>query len=237
MSQLLNNRNQGASTVITVDGPSGAGKGTLSYLLARQTGFHLLDSGALYRLVALASLQAAVDLEDQVAIEAIAEHLNVVFDTSSDPVRVLLNAQDATLAIREERTGMAASIVAAYPGVRAALLKRQRAFAKAPGLIADGRDMGTCVFPNADLKFFLTASAQARAERRYRQLTAKGEHVDKAALIKDIQERDERDSNRSVSPLKPADDAIFIDSTDMTIDEVLNLMLSKARALSEAAKQ
>lgn len=237
MSASSINTGLAANTVITVDGPSGAGKGTLSYLLARKTGFHLLDSGALYRLVALASLQANADLQDQPAIEKIAETLNVVFDTSSEPVRVMLNGQDATLAIREEKTGMTASIVAAYPGVRAALLTRQRAFALAPGLIADGRDMGTCVFPNADLKFFLTASAEARAERRYRQLIAKGESVDKAALVKDIQERDERDSNRSVSPLKPAVDAIFIDSTEMTIDEVLNLMLSKAQHLISRSAQ
>lgn len=229
MSQYSKNR------VIAVDGPSGAGKGTLSYLLAKKLGFHLLDSGALYRLVALAALEAQADLADQPHIEKIAAALDVVFDTSVEPVRVLLNGEDVTRAIREEKTGMAASVVAAYPGVRKALLTRQQAFAQAPGLIADGRDMGTCVFPQADIKFFLTASAEARAERRYRQLLEKGEIVDMAALVTDIRERDERDSTRSVSPLKPAADAIFIDSTELSIDEVLKVMLTHVSGVSSDA--
>lgn len=218
-----------AIPVITIDGPSGAGKGTLSYLLARELGFHLLDSGALYRLVALAALRSGVDLTLAESVGEIAAGLDVVFDTSTDPATVLLNGKDVTQAIREEQTGMTASVVAAYPEVRAALLKRQQQFAQLPGLVADGRDMGTCVFPTAQHKFFLTASAEARAERRFLQLEAKGEVVDKAVLIRDIRARDERDSNRPVSPLKPASDAVLIDSTHLSIDEVLQGMLKHIR--------
>lgn len=212
--------------VITIDGPSGAGKGTLSQMLASYTGYHLLDSGALYRLVALAALNSGVDLNDEPLVAQIAAALDVVFKVSGNRTTILLAGRDATSAIRQESVSMAASQIAAYPAVRAALLERQREFAVLPGLIADGRDMGTTVFPAAQTKLFLTASAEARAERRYKQLVAKGDPVEMASLIKDIQERDERDSNRAVSPLRPAEDAIVIDSTSMTIEQVFAEMLA-----------
>ena len=215
-----------AVTVITIDGPSGAGKGTLSQLLAKRLGFHLLDSGALYRLVALAVNQQNVDIHSETAVAEVAQRLDVKFDTTGEITRVMLAGEDVTQKIRTEIVSMNASIVAAYPGVRTALLARQREFRQLPGLVADGRDMGTQVFTDASKKIFLTASAQARAQRRYQQLTAKGESVDMAALIKDIQARDERDSNRIISPLKPAADAYVIDSTELTIEEVLHAMLS-----------
>jgi len=220
--------------VITVDGPSGAGKGTLSQLLARKLGYNLLDSGALYRLVALAAQNQGIDIQNPDAVADVAVNLNVVFDASAESVRILLDGIDVSRAIREEQIGMAASVVAAYPPVRAALLTRQRAFQASPGLVADGRDMGTCVFPDADIKFFLTASAEARADRRYKQLSEKGQSVDRDALIRDIQERDQRDSTRTVSPLKPADNAILVDSTHLNIDEVLALMVSHIDSLSSS---
>ncbi len=213
--------------VVTIDGPSGSGKGTLSQLLAKKLGFNLLDSGALYRLTALASVQKKIDLDDVDAVADVALNLHIRFDVSGDKTVIFLEGHNVTDAIRAESISMAASKVAAYQPVRSALLARQSAFAAAPGLIADGRDMGTVVFPNADVKLFLTASAEARAERRYKQLTAKGEQVDKALLVKEIQERDDRDTHRSVSPLVPAQDALIVDSTDMTIEQVFNLMLEK----------
>ncbi|HTF85892.1 (d)CMP kinase [Cellvibrio sp. ARAG 10.3] len=216
----------GTPTVITIDGPSGSGKGTLSQLLAKKIGFHLLDSGALYRLVALAALKQGVNIQDEQQVEKVAAQLDVRFDITAEHTRILLSDEDVTRAIRSEIISMNASVVAAYPGVREALLKRQRDFRQLPGLVADGRDMGTTVFPDADIKIFLTASAEARAQRRYKQLVEKGESVDINALIKDIQERDERDSKRTVSPLKPAADAILLDSTQMTIEEVLEAMLN-----------
>lgn len=212
--------------VITIDGPSGAGKGTLSQMLAAHTGYHLLDSGALYRLVALAALNSGADLNDEQQIARIASTLDVIFQVEGNNTRILLAGFDVTSAIRQESVSMCASQIAAYPAVRAALLERQREFAISPGLIADGRDMGTTVFPAAQIKIFLTASAEARAERRYQQLVAKGELVDMASLVKDIRERDERDSNRAVSPLRPAEDAIVIDSTSMSIDQVFTKMLT-----------
>jgi len=215
--------------VITIDGPSGSGKGTLSYLLAKKLGFHLLDSGALYRLVALAVEKQRVDINDQEQVAKIAAELDVRFE-GEESMCTYLAGEDVTAAIRNEKISMNASVVAAYPLVREALLTRQRAFCQEPGLIADGRDMGTTVFPHADIKIFLTASAQARAQRRYQQLIAKGEQVDLSLLIKDIQERDERDSKRAVSPLKPAPDAIVLDSTQMSIDQVLETMLNTVNA-------
>lgn len=213
--------------VITIDGPSGSGKGTLSQMLARHLGYHLLDSGALYRLVALAAINEKVDLYDETAVCQVAARLNVVFSLDANSsAQILLDGIEVSNLIRQESIGMGASQVAAYPRVRAALLERQRAFAAPPGLVADGRDMGTTVFPNAQIKLFLTASAEARAERRYKQLSAKGTAVDMAELVRDIQERDERDSNRAVSPLRPAGDAIIIDSTTMTIEEVFARMLA-----------
>lgn len=212
--------------VITIDGPSGAGKGTLSQMLAAHTGYHLLDSGALYRLVALAALNGGANLNDEQQIAQIASTLDVVFHVDSDSTHILLAGLDVTAAIRQESVSMCASQIAAYPKVRSALLERQREFAIFPGLIADGRDMGTTVFPAAQTKIFLTASAEARAERRYQQLVAKGEPVDMISLVNDIKERDERDSNRAVSPLRPAGDAVVIDSTSMTIDQVFARMLA-----------
>jgi CMP/dCMP kinase len=213
--------------VITIDGPSGSGKGTLSEMLAAHLGYHLLDSGALYRLTALAAIKKNIDLNDESSIANLAEKLNVKFPLINGHTRIYLDEVDVTDDIRQESVSMGASKVAAYPSVRAALLNRQCAFAEEPGLVADGRDMGTVVFPEATIKFFLTASAEARAERRYKQLVAKGQPVDLQQLIKDIRERDERDTNRIVAPLKPAVNAIVIDSTAMTIDEVLNFMLSE----------
>lgn len=219
--------NISAPVIITIDGPSGSGKGTLSQRLARHLGYHLLDSGALYRLVALAGIKKGIDLNNELAVTEVAKELDVSFDLAdAESAQILLGGVKVTDAIRQEQVGMAASKVAAYSGVRAALLERQRAFAVAPGLVADGRDMGTTVFPHAQVKLFLTASAEARAERRYKQLSVKGESVDMAELVKDIRERDERDSTRSNSPLKPAEDAVIIDSTSMTIDDVFTRMLA-----------
>ncbi len=212
--------------VVTIDGPSGSGKGTLSQMLARHLGYHLLDSGALYRLVALASVKRHLDLAQEQLVVPIAQNLNVEFSVEGNSMRILLDGEDVTDAIRQEVISMGASQVAAHPGVRAALLERQRAFAKLPGLIADGRDMGTVVFPDSTTKIFLTASAEARAERRFKQLKAKGEVVAMENLVADIRERDERDSKRAVSPLVPAADATIIDSTDMGIEEVFASMLA-----------
>mgnify|MGYP001263483907 FL=1 len=215
--------------VIAIDGPSGAGKGTLSRLVANRLGYHLLDSGALYRLTALAAMNAGADLDNPEAVAAVARHLAVRFDTAGEDTRILLQEQDVSREIRTEAVSMNASRVAAYPPVREALLQRQRDFRQAPGLVADGRDMGTTVFPDADVKIFLTASPEARAERRYLQLLEKGEKVDMDALVTDIRERDKRDSERAVSPLKPADDAHLVDSTELTIEQVLERILSYTR--------
>lgn len=217
---------QDSCVVIAIDGPSGAGKGTLSQMLARHLGYNLLDSGALYRLVALASMKRGIDLTVEQLIAPVALNLNVKFRVADDSTRIILDGEDVTDDIRLESVSMGASTVAAHPAVRVALLERQRAFAIAPGLIADGRDMGTEVFPAAPVKIFLTASAEARAGRRLKQLQAKGEMVDAAKLVADIRERDERDSKRAVSPLKPAADATIIDSTDMSIDQVFARMLA-----------
>ncbi len=215
--------------VIAIDGPSGAGKGTLSRLVANRLGYHLLDSGALYRLTALAAMNAGADLDNPEAVADIARHLDVRFDTAGEDTRILLQEQDVSRDIRTEAVSMNASRVAAYPPVREALLQRQRDFRQAPGLVADGRDMGTTVFPDSGVKIFLTASPEARAERRYLQLQEKGEKVDMDALVADIRERDKRDSERAVSPLKPADDAHLLDSTHLTIEQVLESILAYTR--------
>lgn len=216
--------------VIAIDGPSGAGKGTLSQLVAKRLGYHLLDSGALYRLVALLAIKQYANLQDEQAIADMARRLQVKFDVAGDQTRIMLGGEDVTDAIRDESVSMSASVVAAYTQVRTALLQRQKDFAQAPGLVADGRDMGTTVFPQAQVKIFLTASAEARAERRYKQLTEKGVVVDMAGLIKDIQDRDDRDTNRSTSPLRPADDALILDSTGLTIEQVLDVILRKVQS-------
>ncbi|WOJ98457.1 (d)CMP kinase [Congregibacter brevis] len=216
--------------IITVDGPGGAGKGTLSYSLASELGWGMLDSGALYRVTAFAVLANDVPLSDESAIANIASHLALEFVPAAEGLtQVLLNGQDISLAIRSESCSSAASKVAAMGDVRAALLERQRQMAVAPGLVADGRDMGTVVFPDAPLKVFLTASAEARAERRHRQLLAKGESVTLARLLETIEERDARDRNRTESPLVPATDALVIDSTGISADSVLDTVLREAR--------
>ena len=206
--------------VITVDGPSGTGKGTLCAYLADWLGWHLLDSGALYRVLALAALQAGTDLDDESALAALARDLDVGFERDGTGMRVMLDGEDVSGRIRTEECGNAASRIAAMPPVRAALVDRQRAFQRPPGLIADGRDMGTVIFPHAPLKLFLTASPGERAIRRYKQLIEQGISVNLQRLSADITERDERDSKRAASPLKPATDAITIDTTDDDIDAV-----------------
>lgn len=223
------NSKTNSAQVVTIDGPSGAGKGTLSQLVARNLGYHLLDSGALYRLVALAAMNQGVDLSDQKAVATVASSLDVRFDVSGDQVTTLLEEQDVSRAIRAEAVSKSASIVAAYPAVREALLQRQRDFRQAPGLVADGRDMGTTVFPDADVKVFLTASPEARAERRFKQLHEQGMEVNLDDLVADIRERDKRDSERSISPLKPAEDAYVLDSTDLSIGQVLAEILARVQ--------
>lgn len=216
--------------VITVDGPSGAGKGTLCRLLAEKTGFHLLDSGAIYRLCALASLKSGCDLEDQSAVGELARKLDIAFKLVNGATQILLAGEEVSTAIREERIGLLASKVAAYAPVRAALLERQRDFCRAPGLVADGRDMGTVVFPGAALKVFLTASAEERAKRRARQLELAGKAADYAKILQDIQQRDESDRNRENSPLVAASDALELDSTLLPIDQVFDRVYQKAVA-------
>ena len=220
----------GAAPVICIDGPSGAGKGTLSQRLATDLGWHLLDSGALYRVVGFAGRLAAVSLEDSDAVAGIARSLDVDFRPTDGGVSVWLSGEDVTAHLRTEEGGRDASTVAALPAVREALLLRQQELARPPGLIADGRDMGTVVFPGAPLKIFLTASAEARAERRFHQLQGMGESVSLARLLTDIQQRDARDQSRTVSPLVPAEDAIIIDSTALSADEVLQAARDLAAA-------
>lgn len=217
-----------SAPVITVDGPSGVGKGTLSQRLASHLGWHFLDSGALYRLLGLAARRQGFELSDEAALESLALNLDVKFvPAEHGDTTILLNNHDVTRDIRTEQAGNDASKVAAVPVVRAALLQRQRDFCQLPGLVADGRDMGTTVFPDAPLKFFLTASAEVRAERRYKQLKEKGLDASLTTLLAEIAERDERDRTRSVSPLKPAEDAILIDTSHLGIDEVFAIVLEQ----------
>ena len=216
--------------VITVDGPSGAGKGTISHMLAEALGWHLLDSGALYRVTGQACLIEGVSWGDHRAVAEVAMYLDVSFcAAASGEILVAYKGADVSRAIRTEEGGRGASTVAAIPAVREALLQRQREFRRSPGLVADGRDMGTVVFPGAPLKFYLTASAGERAERRYQQLIAKGENVSLPRLLEDIEERDARDSSREVSPLVPAEDAIIIDSTATPISDVFELVMLKVK--------
>lgn len=211
--------------VITIDGPSGSGKGTVTARVAARLGWRVLDSGALYRVVAHAVDRAGIGFEDPIKISALSKQINVEFKNSA----ILLDGVDVTDLIRTETAGNNASKVAAMPPVRAALLGWQRDYARSPGLVADGRDMGTTVFPQAGVKIFLTASAAERAERRYKQLKEKGLPANLAALTAEIEERDERDRSRAASPLVPAADAIEIDSTTMGIDEVVEKVLERAR--------
>ncbi|MBE0493369.1 MAG: (d)CMP kinase [Thiomicrospira sp.] len=203
-------------TIVTVDGPSGVGKGTLAQLLCDYTGFHFLDSGAIYRTLAYGVIAKNIDLDNLAELVALAESLPVLFESG----RVLFDGEDITTEIRNEEVAAMASKVAAIPQIRAALLQRQKDFSQAPGLVADGRDMGTIVFPQASAKLFLTASAEVRAERRVNQLKNQGVTVNIAQITRDIIERDERDQNRSVSPLVPAQDAFIIDTSDLNIDQV-----------------
>ena len=206
--------------VVTVDGPSGAGKGTLSALIAEKLGWHLLDSGAIYRVLAVAAMHHDLPVDDESAVVPLASGLDVSFEIDKEQRRVVLEGEDVTDDIRTEEVGAVASQIASLARVREALLRRQRAFQQAPGLVADGRDMGTVVFPDANVKLFLTASAEARAERRYNQLKDKGLDVNIARLLTDIKARDDRDANRSIAPLVPAEDAVVIDSTDLDINQV-----------------
>jgi len=219
-----------SAPVITVDGPSGAGKGTISHLLSETLGWHFLDSGALYRVVGQACVIEGVSWDDHPAVSEIARTLDVSFTMAeSGEVLVAYRDTDVSRVIRTEEGGKGASTVAAIPAVRTALLARQREFRRTPGLVADGRDMGTVVFPDAPLKFFLTASAQERAQRRYNQLLAKGESVSLPRLLEAIEERDARDRSRSVSPLVPAEDAIVVDSTDTAIAQVFAQVMGKVK--------
>jgi CMP/dCMP kinase len=216
--------------VLTIDGPGGAGKGTISVLIASRLGWHYLDSGAMYRVLGVAAMQEGVTGSDEESLVRIAESMEVAFQVG-DPSEgipiptVWLNGHDASAAIRREEASAMSSEVAVHPGVRKALLARQQAFRRPPGLVADGRDMGTVVFPDATLKVFLTASAEERANRRYKQLIAKGIDVILCDLLRDIQARDERDTTRAASPLRPARDAILIDTTHMSIDQVVEKIL------------
>ncbi len=211
--------------VIAIDGPSASGKGTIAEKVAEKLGFNVLDSGALYRLTALHAIRLGVRLTDEISVASLAATLPAEFRTGE----VWLAGENVTRAIRTEDAGEAASKVAALPAVRKALLARQRAYAEAPGLVADGRDMGTVVFPEAQTKVFLTASPEARAERRYKQLIEKGNSANLAALVQDMRARDERDTQRAVAPLKPAPDALVLDSTQLNIDQVVEAVLKSYR--------
>ncbi|TEW56715.1 (d)CMP kinase [Psychromonas sp. RZ22] len=214
------------SNLITVDGPSGSGKGTVCHILAKKLQWHLLDSGALYRILAYAALQKNIILSDSSALADLALTLDVSFVSNGSGVDTLLSGENIGDKLRTEIVGQAASEVASIELVRSALLARQQAFLQAPGLIADGRDMGTVVFPDAAVKIFLDASAEERATRRFNQLQGKGFDVSIAQILSEIKERDFRDRNRAVAPLRPADDAFVIDSTSLTIDEVVEKILT-----------
>ncbi len=230
MSPQIASKASGQVPIVTIDGPSGSGKGTISREVARRLGWRLLDSGALYRLVALAGQLAGLDPEDRAAHARIAAEMKVDFGASATgDESIRLNEADVSQALRSETTGQGASQVAAWPEVRAALVLRQRGFAGLPGLVADGRDMGTVIFPQAELKIYLTAGAAERALRRYKQLKDKGFAASLAALSREIAERDQRDSSRPVSPLRPADDAVVLDSTGLGIEAVIARVMALGR--------
>jgi len=222
-------RPEPAAPVLAIDGPSGSGKGTISRLVARRLGWHYLDSGALYRAVGLAAGWAGLDVSDASALVRCTFDTRVAFrdDPGAEP-RVLVNGTDATDELRTESAGAAASAIAAIPEVRAALTDRQRAFRRPPGLVADGRDMGTVIFPDASTKVFLTASAEERARRRHKQLSDKGVSVTLDGLLREILARDARDASRSVAPLRPAEDAVRIDTTGLSIEAVVERVLDAA---------
>jgi cytidylate kinase len=218
--------------VITLDGPGGSGKGTVSRILARRLGWHFLDSGALYRLVGLAARRAGCAFDDEAALSRLASTLDARFDFDAgdgENAPVFLGDTEVSLALRSEESGAAASAVAVLPGVRSALVERQRAFRRAPGLVADGRDMGTVIFPDAGLKIFLEASAEERARRRYKQLKDKGMDVSLGGLLREIETRDRRDGERSVAPMRPAADAVVIDTTGVDVATVVETILRSWR--------
>ena len=217
--------------VVCIDGPTASGKGTVAQRVAEALHFHYLDSGALYRITALAALSRDIPLDDSAALSRLAQEIEIHFEES----RVFSDGVDVTWAIRQEKVGAAASAIASLPELRRALLDRQRAFRRAPGLVADGRDMGTVVFPNAPLKVFLVASPEARAERRTKQLMENGIFASMLTLLQDLSERDRRDSERAVAPLVAAHDAITIDSTDLQVSEVVERILALASERSIAA--
>ena len=229
----------GEIPILTIDGPSGSGKGTICALIARELGWHLLDSGALYRLVALGAMRHGIELTDEAALATYAAELDVQFELQPDgsAPRILLEGEVVGDALRTESCGNAASKVAALGAVREALLQRQRDFQQPPGLVADGRDMGTVVFPQAGVKIFLTASVDERAQRRYKQLKEKGISANLPDLLTEIAERDARDADRSVSPLKPAADAVALDTTSLTINEVRDKVLGLCRERFEQLRQ
>ncbi|MDA8646446.1 (d)CMP kinase [Porticoccaceae bacterium] len=215
------------TNIITIDGPSGSGKGTVSRILAKKLSYDYLDSGALYRLLGIAAMRSSIDLSDTKSLAEIAEQMEVEFQLSTDgKFKVTLDGDDVTSELRLEDTGALASQIAAYGLVRRVLLTRQRAFATGVGLVADGRDMGTVVFPDAELKIYLTASVEQRTNRRYKELLEKGEDVSLRALAEQVRARDERDMNRAESPLVAADDAIELDSSHMSIDEVVEAIMA-----------
>lgn len=214
--------------VLTIDGPSGAGKGTISRLVAKKLGWNYLDSGSIYRSLAIALLQQGVDLADEAAIVKVAETMDLAFECG-DELIVKLNGADITAQLGLETTGNTASIIAVLPEVRQALLQKQQNFRQSPGLVADGRDMGTVVFPDASSKVFLTASAEERARRRYKQLKEKGIDANLSSLTLDIEERDRRDSERATAPLAMAENALYIDSSNISIDAVIEEVLNLIR--------
>lgn len=220
-----------AIPVITIDGPSGSGKGTIAQLLAKELKWHFLDSGALYRAIAWAVLHEKIDPSDHVALQKLISHMNIKMQVSdiSDDAKVLVDNHDITDEMRSEACSQMASITSAIPLVRAALLDRQRAMRQAPGLVTDGRDMGTVVFPDAQLKFYVTASLDERAKRRYNQLKRNGKDVNLAGIHRELSVRDERDANRAIAPLIPADDVILIDTTHLDIESVMQLVLQKVK--------
>ncbi len=215
--------------VIAIDGPSGTGKGTVAAHVAQSLGFHLLDSGALYRLLGIAVLKSDVALDDHSAVADLAQSLDIQFDPDT-PGAVSLNGEDVTLEIRTDKGSEMASLVGAIPAAREALLERQLAFRKPPGLVADGRDMGTVVFPEAEPKIYLTATPEERAQRRYKQLIDKGIDAILPALLQDLKERDARDSEREISPLRPASDAIVLDTTELSEQQVIERVMTLVSA-------